>query len=87
MLKKNIFGKHFIVLTNEQFKLFAQTGTTYHDEDNRRFYIIADEKGFPVVDRVEWLKEAQNENPVVTWSTKADYVEAGLKPYNPNPVK
>lgn len=83
MLKKNILGQYFIVLTNQEFKEFALKGETTHCEDKRRFYIVADDRGFPVVSSVEWLDNAVNENPVVSWSTKSDYIAAGVKPYNP----
>ena len=83
-LKKSILGNTYIVLTNEQFKEFAAKGVTTHDEDGRRFHIAADDRGFPVVVSVEWLKEPENENPVVSWSTKADYIEAGIKPFDPS---
>ena len=81
MLKKSILGNSFLVLTALEFKEFVTTGKTTHEEDKRRFYIVADEKGFPVIDHAEWLEQAKAENIAVSFAQKADYIEAGERPY------
>ena len=82
MKKSAITGKFGLFLTSQQLDEFIKTGKTIHDEDNKRFFIETDTKGFPRVGKVEILaQEIDADLYDVDFRGRYDYMIAGIAPY------
>ena len=77
-----MFKKSYIMLTGAQKEEFKKTGKTTHPEGGCVFHITSNDKGLPVVERVEIIpQDFKGDYPRVDFPDMFPYISRGLPLY------